>query len=142
MASMAPEDQVKFLVTCIKHGGGGGKIDFAAVATELDIVSKAAAAKRYERLLKSYNIHPGSLTVTNTPENTPKKKATPRKRKAAERDADNDDDDAPTTPASKKGRVAKEAPVKDEEMPDAADNGLAVGRLTLRAAQKGPAYSS
>ncbi|EHA50504.1 hypothetical protein MGG_12763 [Pyricularia oryzae 70-15] len=128
MASMAPEDQVKFLVTCIKHGGGGGKIDFAAVATELDIVSKAAAfqhlcsAKRYERLLKSYNIHPGSLTVTNTPENTPKKKATPRKRKAAERDADNDDDDAPTTPASKKGRVAKEAPVKDEEMPDAADN--------------------
>lgn len=61
--------------------------------------------------------------MTNTPENTPKKKATPRKRKAAERDADNDDDDAPTTPASKKRRVAKEAPVKDEEMPDAADNG-------------------
>ncbi|TLS23719.1 uncharacterized protein PpBr36_06294 [Pyricularia pennisetigena] len=125
MASMAPEEQVKFLVTCIKHGGGGGKIDFAAVATELEIVSKAAAAKRYERLLKSYNIHPGSLTVANTPENTPKKKATPRKRKAADRDADNDDggDDAAIKPASKKGHVAKrEASVKDEEMREAADN--------------------
>ncbi|TLD33076.1 hypothetical protein PspLS_00821 [Pyricularia sp. CBS 133598] len=123
MASMAPEDQVKFLVTCIKHGGGGGKIDFAAVATELDIVSKAAAAKRYERLLKSYNIHPTSLTATNTPENTPKKKAAPRKRKAVDRDADNEDNDAPTTPVTKKGRVAKqESAVKDEEMLDAADN--------------------
>ncbi|KAJ4413603.1 hypothetical protein N0V85_003502 [Neurospora sp. IMI 360204] len=57
--------QMNFLLTCIKHSTNG-KINWTEVAEELSIVSKAAAAKRYERLLKSHDIQPpknyGSLT--------------------------------------------------------------------------------
>ncbi|KAK3077588.1 hypothetical protein LTS18_009832 [Coniosporium uncinatum] len=48
-------EQVKFLVVCIKHTEGG-KPDFQKVADEMGIVSKAAAGKRYERLLKTYGL--------------------------------------------------------------------------------------
>ncbi|KGQ08565.1 hypothetical protein BBAD15_g6080 [Beauveria bassiana D1-5] len=47
-----PQQNVRFLISCIRHSNGG-KVDFDAVAKELDIVTRAAAAKRYERLLKS-----------------------------------------------------------------------------------------
>ncbi|PHH81631.1 hypothetical protein CDD82_324 [Ophiocordyceps australis] len=46
-------DQVEFLVACIKHTNNG-KPDFGAVALELNIVTKAAAQKRYERMLKAH----------------------------------------------------------------------------------------
>ncbi|CAK7238921.1 MAG: hypothetical protein STHCBS139747_000342 [Sporothrix thermara] len=45
-------DQVTFLLACIKHTVANGKIDFGSLATELNLPSKAAAAKRYERLKK------------------------------------------------------------------------------------------
>ncbi|PHH65172.1 hypothetical protein CDD81_3303 [Ophiocordyceps australis] len=48
-------DQVDFLVACIKHSNNG-KPDFGAVAEELNIVSKAAAQKRYERMLKAHQV--------------------------------------------------------------------------------------
>ncbi|CAK7197727.1 hypothetical protein SEUCBS139899_000375 [Sporothrix eucalyptigena] len=49
---MSATEQVSFLLACIKHTATGGKIDFATVATELKIPTKAAAAKRFERLKK------------------------------------------------------------------------------------------
>ncbi|KAK6225983.1 hypothetical protein QIS74_02030 [Colletotrichum tabaci] len=55
-----PEGQVKFLVNCIKYSQGG-KIDFQAVATDCNIVSKAAAAKRFERILKAHGMKASEL---------------------------------------------------------------------------------
>ncbi|OAA64406.1 hypothetical protein SPI_03053 [Niveomyces insectorum RCEF 264] len=49
---MSANDQVNFLLACIKHNQNGAKIDFEAVAKELSIPTKAAAAKRYERIKK------------------------------------------------------------------------------------------
>ncbi|RYP60312.1 hypothetical protein DL769_008172 [Monosporascus sp. CRB-8-3] len=57
MPPIDTESQFKFLIACIKHSQAG-KVDFAAVATECEIVSKGAAAKRYERLMKQHGISP------------------------------------------------------------------------------------
>ncbi|PYI19291.1 hypothetical protein BO86DRAFT_409322 [Aspergillus japonicus CBS 114.51] len=66
---LTADDQVQFLLSCIRNATGGGKIDFANVAKECDIVSKGAAAKRYERLLKANNIAPAgsSSNLTSKP---------------------------------------------------------------------------
>lgn len=45
--------QFRFLIACIRHSTGG-RVDFRAVAADCGIVSKGAAAKRYERLMKSH----------------------------------------------------------------------------------------
>ncbi|WYZ36573.1 hypothetical protein EsH8_II_000079 [Colletotrichum jinshuiense] len=55
------EGQVKFLVNCIKYSQNG-RVDFDAVATDCNIVSKAAAAKRFERILKAHGMKPGELS--------------------------------------------------------------------------------
>lgn len=57
MSRATPDDQLKFLLNCVKHSQNG-KIDFVEVARECAIVSKGAAAKRYERLMKANGIHP------------------------------------------------------------------------------------
>ncbi|KLU81602.1 hypothetical protein MAPG_00687 [Magnaporthiopsis poae ATCC 64411] len=124
---MAPPDpslQVQFLVTCIKHCTAPGRVDFAAVAADLNVPSKAAAAKRYERLLKAHGAWPpsaggsasgpgsdGTASVPATPKTTtPKGKgrasaaSTPRSRKR--KNAADDDDDE--TPASKVSRKMKD----------------------------------
>ncbi|OJK01162.1 hypothetical protein ASPACDRAFT_1854559 [Aspergillus aculeatus ATCC 16872] len=63
---LTADDQVQFLLSCIRNATGGGKIDFANVADECDIVTKGAAAKRYERLLKANNIAPaGGSNLTS-----------------------------------------------------------------------------
>ncbi|KAG5977864.1 hypothetical protein E4U55_006476 [Claviceps digitariae] len=92
-----PADQVKFLVSCIGHTNNG-RPDFTAVAEELGIVSKAAAQKRYERMLKANGVtaskvSKGSDSGSSTPDGTPVK------RKAA----------APRTPASAKKPRGKNA---------------------------------
>ncbi|GLA61681.1 hypothetical protein AtubIFM56815_002540 [Aspergillus tubingensis] len=71
---ITPEEQLQFLLSCIRHSNSG-KIDFTVVAQECNIITKAAAAKRYERLLKSHGINTsgGSLPSAN---NTPTKKRT------------------------------------------------------------------
>ncbi|KAM4059906.1 hypothetical protein HRG_002474 [Hirsutella rhossiliensis] len=48
-------EQIKFLVSCI-HNASAGKPNFQAVAAQLGIVTKAAAQKRYERLLKAHGV--------------------------------------------------------------------------------------
>ncbi|OJJ74886.1 hypothetical protein ASPBRDRAFT_52874 [Aspergillus brasiliensis CBS 101740] len=73
---ITPDEQLQFLLSCIRHSNSG-KIDFTAVAEECNIVTKAAAAKRYERLLKSNGINTsgGPLTTPSaSSNNTPAKK--------------------------------------------------------------------
>ncbi|KAG7417097.1 hypothetical protein DER46DRAFT_569432 [Fusarium sp. MPI-SDFR-AT-0072] len=128
MSKQEPADQVKFLVSCIGHTSNG-RPDFQAVADELSIVSKAAAQKRYERMLKAHGIsRPGALANGNGTDSAPstpkrkaktegagsaKKRATPRKAKKEE--SDDDEDLKPKTPASK-------IKVKKEEEKDSADS--------------------
>ncbi|KAF2157945.1 hypothetical protein K461DRAFT_27470 [Myriangium duriaei CBS 260.36] len=56
------EDQVKFLCVVIKHMGS--KADFAEVAKELNIVTGAAAYKRFQRIFKANNV---TLPRRNSP---------------------------------------------------------------------------
>ncbi|KAM7183464.1 hypothetical protein V8F33_013574 [Rhypophila sp. PSN 637] len=107
MPGQDPEGQFKFLLACIKHSVAG-KINFEAVAHELGIVSKAAAAKRYERLLKAHGIGVGGATGGRAPRApvpapAPKGAKPTRKRKVAKREDDDDDDDD------------EEIPIKEEE---------------------------
>ncbi|KAK1639828.1 hypothetical protein BDP81DRAFT_447440 [Colletotrichum phormii] len=55
------EGQVTFLVHCIKHSSGG-RVDFRSVANDCKIASKAAAAKRFERILKPYGMKTSDLS--------------------------------------------------------------------------------
>ncbi|KAI9158485.1 hypothetical protein HJFPF1_06480 [Paramyrothecium foliicola] len=126
MSKQDPSDQVRFLVECIRHTANG-RPDFAAVAGELGIVSKAAAQKRYERMLKANNV--GSKPAaksSNDEEETPKAKrtakATPTKRKAP----------------AKNGRASKKAKVEDDSESDVKDK-KPVKPATTAAAAKGKA---
>ncbi|KAI9807605.1 MAG: hypothetical protein M1825_005545 [Sarcosagium campestre] len=78
------EEHFKFLLSCIRHSSAG-KVDFGKVSTECDIVSKGAAAKRYERLMKAHGIHGSAETAgTASPETSPVKNTgtkKPKKRK-------------------------------------------------------------
>ncbi|KAM0805330.1 hypothetical protein BDR22DRAFT_969069 [Usnea florida] len=56
MAPASNEEQFKFLISCIRYSNNG-KVDFTEVAKECGIVSKGAAAKRYERMMKANGIH-------------------------------------------------------------------------------------
>ncbi|KAI1325926.1 hypothetical protein F5Y16DRAFT_400955 [Xylariaceae sp. FL0255] len=106
------DSQVDFLVSCIQHGVNG-KIDFEAVRQDCGIVSKGAAAKRYERILKTRGVNARVKTEGSaaTPPNGAKgAKATKaaakgnKKRKLKDISSDSNDDDEPV----------KEEPVKGE----------------------------
>ncbi|KAJ4254892.1 hypothetical protein NW762_009690 [Fusarium torreyae] len=119
MSKQEPADQVKFLVSCIGHTSNG-RPDFQSVADELGIVSKAAAQKRYERMLKAHGIsRPGALAdsaasapVTPSKRKTKAegagsaKKRTPRG--TAKKEESDDEDDFKPKAAAKKGKVKKE----------------------------------
>jgi len=64
MPPFSPDDQFKFLISCIRYSHHG-KVDFTAVARECNIVSKGAASKRYERMMRAHGIssHGSSKTV-------------------------------------------------------------------------------
>ncbi|WZH46343.1 uncharacterized protein QYS62_007417 [Fusarium acuminatum] len=129
MSKQEPADQVKFLVSCIGHTTNG-RPDFQSVADELSIVSKAAAQKRYERMLKAHGIsRPGALANSDaTPPTTPTKrkaksegpgsaaKRTPRSK--AKKEDDEEEDVKPKASASKskiKPKIKKEAEKEKEE---------------------------
>ncbi|KAF9877734.1 hypothetical protein CkaCkLH20_04869 [Colletotrichum karsti] len=95
------EGQVKFLVNCIRFSNQG-KIDYDAVAKECGIVSKAAAAKRFSRILLSHGMKAGDLakggpvstgSPSQTPTGTPKTpaksagKSTPKAKSTGKRAA-------------------------------------------------------
>ncbi|CAG9944360.1 unnamed protein product [Clonostachys rosea f. rosea IK726] len=120
-------EQVRFLVHCIGNAQNG-RPDFNAVATEMGIVSKAAAQKRYERLLKQYNItrkpNQASATTNGDSESTPKK-TSPKKRAApagvngsptkkragrgVKKEETDEDEDKPPKTRSPRGAAAQKA---------------------------------
>ncbi|KAL2205301.1 hypothetical protein CC79DRAFT_1359296 [Sarocladium strictum] len=105
MSKQDPTDQVKFLVSCIGHTSNG-RPDFQAVANELGIVSKAAAQKRYERMLKANGVtaKPASKDGSNSDEKSPK---TSPKRKS-------NGDAKPKRPAAKKVKAESSSPARSE----------------------------
>ncbi|MCJ1382724.1 hypothetical protein MMC17_005837 [Xylographa soralifera] len=56
MPRLNNDEQFKFLISCIRYSNNG-KVDFSEVAKECAIVTKGAAAKRYERMMKAHGIH-------------------------------------------------------------------------------------
>ncbi|KAJ8132781.1 hypothetical protein O1611_g841 [Lasiodiplodia mahajangana] len=115
------EAQFRFLISCIRNSSGG-KVDFEAVRLECNVVSKGAAAKRYERLMKAHNIPTnaaanGVKKEAKDSEETKKPKARPaKKRKLEEVNEDEGDIDEPVKAEAKiKGEVKYEdAIVKPE----------------------------
>ncbi|KAL8934516.1 MAG: hypothetical protein Q9216_005874 [Gyalolechia sp. 2 TL-2023] len=135
-ASASADEQLKFLLSCIRHSING-KINFTEVAKECNIISKGAAAKRYERLMKAHGINqqapvsPRDASVASTKvkkaaaegKTAPAAKAG-KKRKAIEAESatNNDDDDEEPSPLAGKKRVKKEvkSEIKAEDEPKAA----------------------
>ncbi|KAI9835960.1 MAG: hypothetical protein M1837_003572 [Sclerophora amabilis] len=67
MAPSSNDEQFKFLISCIRNANNS-KVDFAEVAKECGIVSKGAAAKRYERMMKAHGINnPGGIATRSAP---------------------------------------------------------------------------
>ncbi|KAL7963604.1 hypothetical protein V8C34DRAFT_300108 [Trichoderma compactum] len=123
MSKQDPAEQVRFLVSCIGHTTNG-RPDFTLVAEELGIVSKAAAQKRYERMLKANGVNASkpaakfSADDENIPISTPVKRKTTgvargsaQKKSRAVKKEESDDEMKDTKPAPK-GRAPK-APKKE-----------------------------
>ncbi|GAB1204221.1 hypothetical protein APSETT445_002870 [Aspergillus pseudonomiae] len=101
MPTITDSEQIEFLLSCVRHANGG-KVDFGEVAKECSIVSRGAAAKRYERLSKGRSNAPGGSSA-DTPTPSPKKttKSSVAKRKTAPKPA------ASKKAAAKKGKEMK-----------------------------------
>ncbi|KAK4205622.1 hypothetical protein QBC40DRAFT_291652 [Triangularia verruculosa] len=130
MPAIDAEQHLKFLLSCIKHASAG-KVNFDAVAQELGIVSKAAAAKRYERLLKAHDINPASIPKGGEASTTtPKKTPTKRKRNEAPplKDEDDESEDQPMM-AKKEKKAAVKKGKKGEN--DKTDGGVGVDGRSL-----------
>ncbi|KAF3070555.1 hypothetical protein GL218_00708 [Daldinia childiae] len=111
MPALDVDSQFKFLIVCIKHSTAG-KIDFGEVAKECEIVSKGAAAKRYERLMKAHGIGTaggtGGVKKESKDSKDGVKTRTPsKKRKLAAVDEDAGDADEPVK-TEVKGEVKTE----------------------------------
>ncbi|KAG9236118.1 hypothetical protein BJ875DRAFT_439672 [Amylocarpus encephaloides] len=95
MAPASNEEQFKFLISCIRYSNNGRvcfapqpptvshaletniiplQVDFSKVADECGIISKGAAAKRYERMMRAHGIASNEKTGSKT--------STPTKSKA------------------------------------------------------------
>ncbi|KAK8146789.1 hypothetical protein G3M48_002598 [Beauveria asiatica] len=110
-----PQQNVRFLISCIRHSNGG-KVDFEAVAKELGIVTKAAAAKRYERLIKAANKDSSSAAAPSDGDETPTKPATTkRKALALSGPKASPAKKAKAAPRGKKGKVKMEEKEDGEE---------------------------
>ncbi|KAI0555725.1 hypothetical protein F4679DRAFT_590779 [Xylaria curta] len=115
------ESQFRFLISCIRHSTAG-KVDFEEVRKECEIISKGAAAKRYERLMKAHNIAPGAVAngIKTEANEAKKPKARPvKKRKLEEVNDDEDDIDEPIKSEPKvKGEVKCEDAIVKFEHPN------------------------
>ncbi|KAL7795259.1 hypothetical protein V8C37DRAFT_401072 [Trichoderma ceciliae] len=144
MSKQDPAEQVRFLVSCIGHTTNG-RPDFALVATELGIVSKAAAQKRYERMLKANGVsssRPAAKSNTEddkTPVSTPVKRkpaggaggSAKKKTKSAKKEESDDDmKDPKLVPKTRGPRTPKRELKKepkgehDSSLSDAPDSGM------------------
>ncbi|KAI0121516.1 hypothetical protein F4776DRAFT_631207 [Hypoxylon sp. NC0597] len=107
MAPLDVDSQFKFLIVCIKHSTAG-KVDFAEVAKECEIISKGAAAKRYERLMKAHGITTsGGVKKESKDSKEGVKRTANKKRKLAAVDEDAGDVDEPVK-TEVKGEVKTE----------------------------------
>ncbi|KAI1411735.1 hypothetical protein F5Y13DRAFT_200713 [Hypoxylon sp. FL1857] len=110
MPPLDVDSQFKFLIACIKHSTAG-KVDFTEVAKECDIVTKGAAAKRYERLMKAHGIGTsGGAKAEPRDSKEGVKRAPNKKRKLAAVDEDAGDLDEPVK-TEVKGEVKTEDPI-------------------------------
>ncbi|KAF7901312.1 hypothetical protein EAF00_003533 [Botryotinia globosa] len=105
MAPASNEEQFKFLISCIRYSNNG-KVDFGQVAKECKIVTKGAAAKRYERMMRSHGIAPNAASIKpapgpsstpsshiSAPTSAPRGKSTGKKRKFSHEDENADDEE-------------------------------------------------
>ncbi|KAF7879866.1 uncharacterized protein EAF02_008036 [Botrytis sinoallii] len=105
MAPASNEEQFKFLISCIRYSNNG-KVDFGQVAKECKIVTKGAAAKRYERMMRSHGIAPNAASIKpapgpsstlnsniSAPTSAPRGKSTGKKRKFSNEDENADDEE-------------------------------------------------
>ncbi|XXG97661.1 hypothetical protein Hte_003968 [Hypoxylon texense] len=111
MPALDVDSQFKFLIVCIKHSTAG-RVDFVEVAKECGIVTKGAAAKRYERLMKAHGITlnggPGVKKENNKDsKDGVKTRPATKKRKLAAVDEDAGDVDEPVK-TEVKGEVKTE----------------------------------
>ncbi|KAI0445721.1 hypothetical protein F4803DRAFT_548009 [Xylaria telfairii] len=118
------DNQFRFLISCIRHSTAG-KVDFEEVRKECEIISKGAAAKRYERLMKAHGIAPGSAAggvkkEAKDGDEAKKPKARPaKKRKLEEVNEEEDDIDEPVKSEPKvKGEVKYEDAIVKPEYPN------------------------
>ncbi|OAQ88477.1 hypothetical protein VFPFJ_06942 [Purpureocillium lilacinum] len=121
------DEQVRFLVCCIKHANNG-KPNFDAVAQEMNIVSKAAAQKRYERLLKAHAARAASkesddTDIAQTPQSTPVKRknvrGTPVSAKKVKVEVVKKEEEQSPQPVRETARVRETAP--EPSSPESAD---------------------
>ncbi|KAI1341920.1 hypothetical protein F5Y15DRAFT_351586 [Xylariaceae sp. FL0016] len=123
MAPLDIDSQFRFLISCIRHSSSG-KVDFDQVHKECDIVSKGAAAKRYERLMKQHGIPTGGGVAVKKETKAAKdigkasKASKKRKLEAVDEDAGDDDEIKDTKPPKS---ARKNLPVKSES--DGNDDG-------------------
>ncbi|EMR66650.1 hypothetical protein UCREL1_6370 [Eutypa lata UCREL1] len=144
MPSIDTESQFKFLIACIKHSQAG-KVDFTEVAKECSIVTKGAAAKRYERLMKQHGIAPtgntgGGSGVKKEAKDPSKEAAKSRKK----RKLDKVEDDVGDVDEPIKGEVKNEdattTAVKSEL--DKSDAAAGVKRESVKVEQQSSSSSS
>ncbi|KAI1809293.1 hypothetical protein GGS20DRAFT_596733 [Poronia punctata] len=113
-AESSNADQVRFLIACIRHTDAG-KVNFDEVYKACGIVSKGAAAKRYERLLKAYDAGPSSIKKEPKDGSDSPKAKKPRatKRKLETVDENEGDTDEPV---KKEPRVKGEVKYEDDKV--------------------------
>ncbi|KAI1753041.1 hypothetical protein F4782DRAFT_529767 [Xylaria castorea] len=123
-AGLDSDNQFRFLISCIRNSTAG-KVDFEEVRKECDIVSKGAAAKRYERLMKAHNITAGAAAngvkkeAKDGDEAKKSKARTAKKRKLEEVNEEEDDIDEPVKSEPKvKGEVKYEDAIVKPEHPN------------------------
>ncbi|KAK1245305.1 hypothetical protein MKX08_004934 [Trichoderma sp. CBMAI-0020] len=163
MSKQDPAEQVRFLVSCIGHTTNGRvgveainsitsastdlsngllQPDFTLVAEELGIVTKAAAQKRYERMLKANGVSSSKPAAAKSDAGDDKTPTTPVKRKPsgasggsakkrakATKKEESDDDVKDPKLVSKPGKGVKKEPKKEPKeeyespLSDAPDSG-------------------
>ncbi|KAI1149615.1 hypothetical protein F4825DRAFT_464001 [Nemania diffusa] len=109
------DSQFRFLISCIRNSTAG-KVDFEEVRKECDIISKGAAAKRYERLMKAHNISPsGASNGVKKEAKEPNEMKKPKARPAKKRKLDevNEEEGDIDEPVKSEGNIKGEVKYED-----------------------------
>ncbi|KAI9894837.1 MAG: hypothetical protein M1814_000057 [Vezdaea aestivalis] len=82
MARSNTDNQFRFLISCIRNATNG-RPDFDKVSKECNIVSKPAAAKRYERMMKAHGISATGVQSVTEKNPATDEKPTPKPKPAS-----------------------------------------------------------